>query len=81
LEMGKIMISDADLPFLNSLRKALDDWPHGSLDEIDALYAYTKTIPEVTMSTVSLSGDDGYPGGRREQEKHPLAGAFRRKKR
>lgn len=47
LEMGKIMISDADTPFLNEVRKALWEFPHGNLDVLDALFAFAKTIPDV----------------------------------
>jgi hypothetical protein len=49
LESGVLRISDADTPGLNALRKALRDWPHGSMDEIDAVYAITKTIPDVLV--------------------------------
>lgn len=47
LEVGMVMISDADTPFLNTLRNALDDWPNGDLDEIDSVYSYLKTIPQL----------------------------------
>lgn len=47
LEMGKIMIADGDTPFLNEVRKALWEFPHGNLDVLDAIYAFTKTIPEI----------------------------------
>ena len=49
MEMGMIKISDADTDFLNRLRKALREWPNGSLDEIDALYAFAKTIPDALV--------------------------------
>lgn len=47
LELGVVMISDADTDYLTRLRKALDDWPNGNMDEIDSVYAYCKTIPDV----------------------------------
>ena len=47
LETGILMVSDGDTDYLNTLRKALDEWPHGNLDVIDSVYAYAKTIPEV----------------------------------
>jgi hypothetical protein len=60
LEMGFIMISDADTPFLNALRKALDDWPNGDMDEIDSVYAYAQTIPDVlAMPTERDESEDG----------------------
>jgi hypothetical protein len=49
LEMGKIMISDEDSVFLNFLRKALWEFPHGNLDIIDAVFGISKTIPDVLV--------------------------------
>jgi hypothetical protein len=49
LEMGKIMVSDEDTPFLNDLRKALNEFPYGNRDVIDALWVLTKTIPDVLI--------------------------------
>ena len=49
LEMGKIMISDEDTPFLNDVRKALWEFPYGNLDVLDALFGVSKTIPDVLV--------------------------------
>jgi hypothetical protein len=49
LEMGKIMVSDEDTPFLNELRKALAEFPHGNLDVLDAVFGVSKTIPDVLV--------------------------------
>jgi hypothetical protein len=49
LEMGKIMISDEDTPFLNDLRKALWEFPYGNRDVLDAMWVLTKTIPDVLV--------------------------------
>ncbi len=65
LESGQIRISDEDTPFLNALRKALHDWPHGSMDEIDAVYAYAKTIPD---ALVMPSYEDGLPTYERKRK-------------
>jgi hypothetical protein len=56
LEMGKIMISDKDTPFLNALRKALWEFPHGNLDVLDALFAFAKTIPEILQLEAQPKG-------------------------
>lgn len=49
MEMGKIMVSDEDTPFLNDLRKALWEFPYGNLDVLDAVYGVSKTIPDVLV--------------------------------
>jgi hypothetical protein len=49
LEMGKIMISDEDTPFLNAARKALAEFPHGNLDVLDAIYGVSQVIPDVLV--------------------------------
>jgi hypothetical protein len=49
LEMGKIMISDEDTPFLNDLRKALWEFPYGNRDVLDATWVLTKTIPDILI--------------------------------
>lgn len=73
LEMGMIKISDADTPFLNSLRKALREWPNGSLDEIDALYSFAKTVPDVLIiPNTSDSLPDFSPRARKKRD-NPFA--------
>lgn len=47
LEIGQVMISDANTPGLNRLRAALAKWPNGSTDEMDALFHALKAFPEV----------------------------------
>jgi hypothetical protein len=49
LERGMILISDADTPYLNELRKALDDFPDGNNDIRDGLYWLAKSCPEVMV--------------------------------
>ena len=48
LEMGKILISDGDTPFLNFLRKCLDKYGSDYFDDpIDAVYWAVRGMPEV----------------------------------
>lgn len=47
LQSGMVMISDANTPGLNRLRAALNKWPNGSTDEMDALFHALKAFPEV----------------------------------
>jgi hypothetical protein len=47
LENGILRISDGNTPFLNALRKALDEYPNWHLDPIDAVYWYARSIPDV----------------------------------
>jgi len=47
LENGQVMISDADTPYLNALRKALDDFPDGNNDIRDGLYWVCRAVPDV----------------------------------
>lgn len=49
LETGVVKISDADTPFLNLLRAALDNYPDGNDDVRDALYWFLRSIPEVLV--------------------------------
>lgn len=58
LEMGIIRISDADDPFLNLLRRSLDDYPDGNDDVRDAAYWCCKSVPEVL---VVADGDSTLP--------------------
>lgn len=68
LEMGKIMISDEDTPFLNDLRKALWEFPYGNLDVLDALFGVSKTIPDVLV--VDKLPDDKHLPDARRKKKH-----------
>jgi len=49
LENGQVMISDADTPYLNALRKALDDFPDGNNDIRDGLYWLCRATPDVLV--------------------------------
>jgi hypothetical protein len=49
LSMGLLRISDADTPFLNLLRKALDDFPDGNDDVRDAVYWAVRGFPEIMV--------------------------------
>ena len=72
LEMGKIMISDADTPFLNDVRKALWEFPHGNLDVLDALFGISKTIPDILV--VERTEDGDLPSHKRKRRlKNPFA--------
>jgi hypothetical protein len=46
LENAIVLISDAFTPFLNALRKALDDFPDGNNDIRDSLYWMMFVFPE-----------------------------------
>jgi hypothetical protein len=72
LEMGKIMVSDADTPFLNDLRKALWEFPHGNLDILDAVFGIAKTIPDVLIVD-KKKDDENLPSARRHRKmKNPF---------
>lgn len=49
LENGTVLISDADTPYLNALRKALDEFPDGNNDVRDGLYWLCHAFPEVLV--------------------------------
>jgi len=46
LENATVLISDANTPYLNALRKALDDFPDGNNDIRDGLYWMLYAFPE-----------------------------------
>ena len=66
LEMGKIMISDEDTPFLNDVRKSLWEFPYGNLDVLDAIFGVSKTIPDVLV--VERTKDGGLPSSKIENK-------------
>ena len=49
LENGRILISDADTPFLNFLRKCLMKYPNYFFDPIDAVYWAVRGMPHVLV--------------------------------
>lgn len=80
MEMGKIMISDEDTPFLNELRKALWEFPHGNLDVLDAVFAYAKTIPEVLQLEAQPVGGLQTPNNLEgKKKKNPFSSFGRRR--
>jgi hypothetical protein len=56
LQTGIVRVSDADTPFLNLFRKALDDFPDGNDDVRDAALNAIKGFPEL-MIKPSDNGD------------------------
>ena len=52
LENATVLISDADTPYLNALRKALDDFPDGNNDVRDGLYWLCRAFPEILIMAV-----------------------------
>lgn len=81
IEMGKIMISDDDTPFLNELRKALWEFPYGNLDVLDAVYAFAKTIPDVLQVDRSPAGGIAGPNdlARQQRRQNPFSAFGRRR--
>jgi hypothetical protein len=73
LEMGKIMISDEDTPFLNDLRRALWEFPHGNLDILDAVYGVAQTIPDILVVNKKPKGRLPTPEGHEERKPNPFA--------
>ena len=49
LELGILRVSDRDSPFLNTVRKALDDYPDGNDDVRDALVQAVLLFPELLV--------------------------------
>jgi len=70
LELGILRISDANTPFLNMLRYALDNFPDGNDDVRDSLVCAVKTFPELF---VLPSTEVNVPAvQKRRQASHPL---------
>lgn len=77
LEMGKIMISDEDTPFLMAVRKALAEFPHGNLDVLDAIYGCMKTIPDIlVVDKIEQSREDLRQRGNRQRGSNNPFSAF-----
>lgn len=49
LENATVLISDAQTPYLNALRKALEDFPDGNNDVRDGLYWLCRAFPETLV--------------------------------
>ena len=69
LETGIVRISDADTPFLNLLRKSLDDYPDGNEDVRDASYWAVRAFPELM---VVPSGDTDTVGPKKKKASNPI---------
>ena len=65
LEGARVLISDADTPYLNALRRALDDFPDGNNDIRDGLYWLCRAVPQVWKAQETA---DGEPVATREKE-------------
>jgi hypothetical protein len=57
LEGARILISDADTPYLNALRRALDDFPDGNNDIRDGLYWLCRAVPAVWRAQEDVDGE------------------------
>jgi len=78
LENGKVMVSDGDTPYLNALRKALDDFPDGNNDIRDGLYWLLYAFPE---TLIMPEAEERVSGRELQKERHPIyavAGGIRR---
>ena len=78
LENGKVMVSDGDTPYLNALRKALDDFPDGNNDIRDGLYWLLYAFPE---TLIMPEAEERVSRRERQKERHPIyavAGGIRR---
>ncbi len=67
LENGTVLISDADDPYLNALRKALADFPDGNNDVRDGLYWLCRAFPEVLVLPQPKPGE-GLPKPEQRQQ-------------
>ena len=70
LELGLLRISDRDTPFLNLLRKSLDDFPDGNDDVRDAVFWATYVFPELRI--LPSANEDAPRQLRRPQQTNPL---------
>lgn len=58
-ENGTVLISDADTPYLNGLRKAMNDFPDGNNDVRDGAYWLCRAFPELLV--LAVPKDDKLP--------------------
>jgi predicted phage terminase large subunit-like protein len=78
LENGIVRVSDADTPFLNELRRELDNYPeHTHDDALDALYYALRAMPDV-LSLPRAQEELPMPHWKREKQRNPIL-AFGRK--
>ncbi len=66
MDNATVLISDADTPYLNELRKALQNFPDGNNDVRDGLYWLCHAFPEVLVLPVIREGE-GLPTKQRKQ--------------
>lgn len=78
LESGKVVISDADTPYLNALRKALDDFPDGNNDIRDGLYWLCRTMPDVLAQPGEKQIEAATRDGKPMRMRHPACAFGRR---
>jgi len=60
-----VLVSDADTPYLNAFRKAMDDFPDGNNDIRDGAYWLCRAFPEILIMPVIKEGE-GLPQTQRK---------------
>jgi len=79
LETARVLVSDGNTPYLNALRKALDDFPEGNNDIRDGLYWCCKAAP-MTVFRNEMSEDElPQPVDTKKKQKNPFCAIGRRK--
>lgn len=73
-EDGSIMVSDADTPALNALREALENYPYGNMDILDACY-YIRTSASDALGRVRAlaNAERDRQQGKQSKRPHPWA--------
>lgn len=79
LENGTVLVSDADTPYLNALRRALDDFPDGNNDIRDGLYWLLHVFPGALVVPEAEKVVDLRKRRREAEENRHPAYAFGRK--
>lgn len=75
MEIGVVKISDADDPFLNLLRRSLEDYPDGNDDVRDAALLSMKSMPEVLVVPDTQDGE-ALPQVQRQLNKQKKSNPF-----
>jgi hypothetical protein len=75
LESGILRISDGETPFLNALRKALDEYPNWHLDAIDAVYWAARAVPDA-LQMPEFADEEGTGIWKERRRKNNPFGAF-----